>query len=385
MDLINLVTKYPYFMLYKQLVNCIIFSLLFIQTACNNTKHNHMLSHNQSQQYETPVQYIDHENCAICLEPLHSTKKPITILNCHHVFHEQCILMTIGNKYLDVPNIIDLYDNLQRAKETITCPYCRQPISDNLFYNPKLTQFIIDKVIEKIDKEIKRRTLIFKINNIGKLHMLLNKFMKFIEYLDNVNVIKDQDGNSLLHRVIKLNSSYKQYYHKATHQKPRQLDYPISSKLKKISYTLIHKNIDINAKNNQGWTPLHIAAAFNDVNMAKLLLQKHAQVNVTNDLGWTPLHLAIQFNSYGVLHYLIRTKADINAKAQLLNIENVNLTPIYLAIYYKQIDTLNQLIDEKANTNTKTICDLTPLHFAALCHNKHFLENIHLNTSNKDW
>ena len=54
----------------------------------------------------------------------------------------------------------------------------------------------------------------------------------------------------------------------------------------------INESADVNAKNNIGGTPLHIAAAEGHKEMVELLIAKGADVNAKDDGGWTPLDLA---------------------------------------------------------------------------------------------
>ena len=50
---------------------------------------------------------------------------------------------------------------------------------------------------------------------------------------------------------------------------------------------------NINAQDEYGQTPLHYAAHFNRIDVAKLLLEHGADPNVKDDQGWRPLELII--------------------------------------------------------------------------------------------
>jgi len=72
----------------------------------------------------------------------------------------------------------------------------------------------------------------------------------------------------------------------------------------------------VNAKDNDGYTPLHRAAYNNFVDMAKLLLQYRADPNARTELGWTPLHSACKWNNADCAHLLLQFGADVNAESE---------------------------------------------------------------------
>jgi len=52
---------------------------------------------------------------------------------------------------------------------------------------------------------------------------------------------------------------------------------------------LLTKGAEVNARNAQGWTPLHVAAAGGDPAVVALLLQYGADVHAQSHIGTTPL------------------------------------------------------------------------------------------------
>ena len=54
----------------------------------------------------------------------------------------------------------------------------------------------------------------------------------------------------------------------------------------------------VNAKNNNGWTPLHIAAGNDAHQTATVLIQHGADVNVKDNEGDTPLYSAVINNAH---------------------------------------------------------------------------------------
>jgi ankyrin repeat protein len=88
---------------------------------------------------------------------------------------------------------------------------------------------------------------------------------------------------------------------------------------------------DVNAKNERGATPLHLAGDHKEV--AELLIKKGADVNAKDYRGITPLHVG---QTKEVAALLIAEGADVNAKT------NVGKTPLDLAEEekHKEIATL---------------------------------------------
>ena len=63
-----------------------------------------------------------------------------------------------------------------------------------------------------------------------------------------------------------------------------------------------------------GATPLHLAARHNAKEVAEQLIAKGADVNAKDNTGRTPLHDAAWFNAIEVAEPLIAKGADVNAK-----------------------------------------------------------------------
>ncbi|MEO0202771.1 MAG: ankyrin repeat domain-containing protein [candidate division WOR-3 bacterium] len=87
----------------------------------------------------------------------------------------------------------------------------------------------------------------------------------------------------------------------------------------------INKGADINIKNNNGKTPLHIAVENEYEDIVKLLLEKNVDVNIKDNEGNTPLHKAVKNGNYFIIKELLKFGADKNIK------NNEGKTPFDLA------------------------------------------------------
>lgn len=81
----------------------------------------------------------------------------------------------------------------------------------------------------------------------------------------------------------------------------------------------------INRQNEEGRTPLHVAASKGNLEIVKLLAGLGADLEIKNNHGNTPLTLAIIFKKYDVVDYLIKLGADINT------VNNDGMTPLHQA------------------------------------------------------
>ena len=63
---------------------------------------------------------------------------------------------------------------------------------------------------------------------------------------------------------------------------------------------------NVNAKDDNGSTPLHWAAAKNAHETAEVLLKHDADVNAKNKEGWTPLFIAASENAHETVALLRR-------------------------------------------------------------------------------
>ncbi|XP_020810007.1 ankyrin-3 [Drosophila serrata] len=120
---------------------------------------------------------------------------------------------------------------------------------------------------------------------------------------------------------------------------------------------LQNDNADIVSKS--GFTPLHIAAHYGNVDIATLLLDNSADVNYAAKHQISPLHVACKWGKDQVCRLLLSRGAKIDAPTR------DGLTPLHCASRSGHVKVIELLLSQKAPILTKTKNGLSALHMAA--------------------
>ena len=116
---------------------------------------------------------------------------------------------------------------------------------------------------------------------------------------------------------------------------------------------------DVNTKDEDGRTALHLAAYNGHTEIAKLLLANNADVNVMDAVGQTPLNIAAGNGDTELVELLIAKGADVNAKTRS---ERTPLHPAAIGGHKKVVELL---IAEGVDVNAQEKYDgTTPLDLA---------------------
>ncbi|MGH7144873.1 MAG: ankyrin repeat domain-containing protein [Planctomycetota bacterium] len=114
----------------------------------------------------------------------------------------------------------------------------------------------------------------------------------------------------------------------------------------------------VKERDENGWTPLHLAAQFGHLEAVKALVAAHADVNATTPKGWTPLLLAARAGKSKILVFLLQNKADPNAVSQDGN------TALYWALKSGDSEAALALVNAGANLHRYASDGTTPLYMA---------------------
>jgi len=211
---------------------------------------------------------------------------------------------------------------------------------------------------------------------------------------------RDQNGNTLLHEL-------------ASHGRGiKQKQYPLIEKC-------LQSGININARNHDGDTPLHIAASKGNVSLIEMFVHYNADPTAHNhdrhtmlDVAiqrnnprmvkalvkrypylcstqhtspTTPLHQALYWEHYSTVKELLQNSTHVGDMAQKADREG--RTPLHIAALFNDTNTAFTLIPYMDNINRKNNQGSTPLHHFSLRHNasivKHLIHHgAHVNTAN---
>ena len=68
---------------------------------------------------------------------------------------------------------------------------------------------------------------------------------------------------------------------------------------------------DINLRNSCGKTALYLAVLRNHLNVVKVLVEHGANVGIKEENGWSPLHVASAKGYYSIMKYLLQKGGSI--------------------------------------------------------------------------
>uniref|UniRef100_A0A8C6Q2K8 Ankyrin 3 n=1 Tax=Nothobranchius furzeri TaxID=105023 RepID=A0A8C6Q2K8_NOTFU len=120
----------------------------------------------------------------------------------------------------------------------------------------------------------------------------------------------------------------------------------------------VESKMMVNRTTESGFTPLHIAAHYGNINVATLLLNRGAAVDFMARNDITPLHVAAKRGNSNMVKLLLDRGSKIDAKTK------DGLTPLHCGARSGHEQVVDILLDRGAPILSKTKNGLSPLHMA---------------------
>ncbi|UYV70654.1 hypothetical protein LAZ67_8000179 [Cordylochernes scorpioides] len=122
---------------------------------------------------------------------------------------------------------------------------------------------------------------------------------------------------------------------------------------------LIHKNTNVNAKNDKKWTALHAASSNGHLKIVEVLILNGANVNAKWASGATPLQLATENGNLEIINVLLKNGAQVNAA------DKYDRAPLHYAAKDGHENIAKTLLKHNAHIDILCFKGTTPLHLAA--------------------
>jgi ankyrin repeat protein len=120
-------------------------------------------------------------------------------------------------------------------------------------------------------------------------------------------------------------------------------------------------DISAQATNNENWTALHLAIAWQDKDIVNVL-KNHHDINLPTNMGLTALHIAAAIGNTEIFTFILHSKPNLDAQTF-----KSQETPLHMAISFRRPKIAALLIDAGCNLTLATSEDsFTPLHLALL-------------------
>lgn len=127
----------------------------------------------------------------------------------------------------------------------------------------------------------------------------------------------------------------------------------------RVARVLLEKGADISKVSRYGLTALQMSAQAGNLSVCKLLMDAGADLEAKTPEGLTPLHLSVEKGNNGVMRALIDAGADVNGRSAN------GATPLHRSARLGHAGATKELLRAKADLEAKTPEGNTPLHLSA--------------------
>lgn len=141
-----------------------------------------------------------------------------------------------------------------------------------------------------------------------------------------------------------------------------------ASDIERVKKVLADEELDVNARDREGWTPLHIAVHDGNRDMIQLLIARGADVNVRDRSGRTPLYQITFWNDVKAADLLLSKGADVNAK------DNNGSMALHNAVKEGYRDVARLLLIKGADVNAEDNDGNSPLKLAVSAGHRDIVE-----------
>ncbi|XP_051541622.1 receptor-interacting serine/threonine-protein kinase 4-like [Myxocyprinus asiaticus] len=193
------------------------------------------------------------------------------------------------------------------------------------------------------------------------------KLMKILQPQD-VDLLLD-GGSNLLHFAVGLANEEAVKFLLLSNCNPNlpnvygatPLHLAAEKRLKGVAEILLSRKMtNVNAKDEDQYTPLHFAAQNGDEALTRLLLDRCASINEVDAQGRTPTHIACHHGQENVVRVLLSRGADIHLKGK------DDWTALHLAAWKGHLGIVKLLVKQAgADVDGQTSDGRTPLHLAS--------------------
>ncbi|NSX83945.1 hypothetical protein GOM44_07500, partial [Wolbachia endosymbiont of Atemnus politus] len=121
----------------------------------------------------------------------------------------------------------------------------------------------------------------------------------------------------------------------------------------------LKKGADIKARSVNLWTTLHFAAKGPSLEIIKFVLNQNLNVNVKDINGQSPLHIAAAHGRKYIISFFV-----VEMGLCVDDVDNHGKTPLHIAAQNGHKDTVEVLLKNNANTITQDKAGLSPVYYA---------------------